>query len=381
MSSYAAATDRKDDTVEMQNLLHAQTDLEEGNRAGRESARMITGSKKPKKGLLQRLVQPIEERWSLKMLTRVWGPRVEFVVRLMLVATFLDDSLRTATNFFGHIKQVSEQGWLSGLAATSQNLAIIIATVALGIGVVAQLVGSACLLASRHPDGSTRALIGWTIAQPMLYGQLSNVEFVTESISLLGGLLLLRSHLVFDQGRNDSGALTQLLGRLMLPVMYLYYAWIFIFYDFTPEETSSIAQYISSLSKSVVDTAVIVGIVIGTALLFFGLKSRIVSLLLALVNLCFVTYLHPFFTYISLQGGEWKYDEVNMSMPQVALPKDISSTMDLVYDPAEIYDLHRYYFFLGLSTSGALLLLTQFGPGEIAVQKNEVILPVVRAAD
>ena len=48
------------------------------------------------------------------MLLRVWGPRVEFAVRLVLVATFLDDSLRTATNFSEHATQVEQGGlrWL-----------------------------------------------------------------------------------------------------------------------------------------------------------------------------------------------------------------------------------------------------------------------------
>ena len=32
------------------------------------------------------------------------------------------------------------------------------------------------------------------------------------------------------------------------------------------------------------------------------------------------------------------------------------------------------HLFQGLSTSGALLLLAQFGPGEIAVEEDEVLL-------
>eukprot|EP00531_Pseudo-nitzschia_arenysensis_P020657 CAMPEP_0116123110 /NCGR_PEP_ID=MMETSP0329-20121206/4571_1 /TAXON_ID=697910 /ORGANISM="Pseudo-nitzschia arenysensis, Strain B593" /LENGTH=162 /DNA_ID=CAMNT_0003616999 /DNA_START=418 /DNA_END=906 /DNA_ORIENTATION=- len=162
--------------------------------------------------------------------------------------------------------------------------------------------------------------------------------------------------------------------------MYFYYAWLFIYYDFSNEETSDYLAFFASLSKSVVDTMVIVAMIVGSVLLFFGLKSRAVAFLLAFVNLGFVTYLHPFFRYISFEDGQWKYDELNMPSPQVALAKDISQE-DLLYDPAQVYDLHRYYFFLGLSTSGALLLLAQFGPGEIAVQKTEVLLPVVRAKD
>jgi uncharacterized membrane protein YphA (DoxX/SURF4 family) len=369
------SNDDEDDIVEMQNLLTAHNDLEGGIRAPSKSARAISDSKKSK-GLLERLMQSIEERNSLKMLTRVWGPRLEFIVRLMLVASFLDDSLRTATHFPEHINQVSEQGCLSSLGAASP----IFATFALAIGLFAQSVGAFCILALREPDLATKALIGWMIAQPMLYGQLLNFEFVTESLSLIGGLLLLRAHLVFDQTSHGAGARTQFFGRLLLPDMYMYYAWLFIFYDFTSEETSSLAMYVSSLSKSLVNTAVIVGFLLGCTLLFVGLKSRAVALLLALVNLGFVTYLHPFFRYIYLEGGEWKYDEINMPMPQVALRTDVSPE-DFAIDPAQIYDLHRYYFFMGLSTSGALLLLAQFGPGEIAVQKGEVLLPATRALD
>ena len=376
MRPYAEATGSDDDIVEKQNLLVGHNDLEDGdNFHGRSSLK--TSSSVPK-GPFARLSKSIDERWSVKKLKRTWGPRLEFVIRLMLVATFFDDSLRTVMHFKGHMEQVGEQGCLSLLA--SPVMKKIFGAIFLGIGVLAQLLGSLCLLASRHPDGSTKALIGWTIAQPVLYGQLSNVEFITESISLVGGLLMLRAHLVYDRAANVVGARTQLLGRLLLPVMYMYYAWLFMFWDFAEEETTSYLAFFSSLSKSALDTVVIVAIMVGSVLLFFGLKSRVVALILALVNLGFVSYLHPFFRYIWLEDGKWKYDEVNMPSPNVVLSKDILPE-DLVYDPAQVYDMHRYYFFMGLSTSGALLLLAQFGPGEIAVQKNEVLLPVVRAKD
>jgi hypothetical protein len=37
---------------------------------------------------------------------------------------------------------------------------------------------------------------------------------------------------------------------------------------------------------------------------------------------------------------------------------------------------NRYYFWLGCSTSGALGLLAIYGPGDLAWQKHEHILPV-----
>ncbi len=350
--SHFGATGR-DDFVEKQNLI-GQYDLEGGN---------FKASSSTQKGPLARLSSSIDERTSLKKLKRIWGPRLELIVRLMLVATFFDDSLRTIMNFNQHVAQ------LGGVAG-----------IFLAIGLFTQLFGSICLLVNRYPDAATKALMGWIIVQPVLYGQLTNVEFITESISLAGGILMLRAHLVFDRATNAEGARTQLIGRLLLPAMYLYYAWLFIFWDFSEEETNSYMAYFASLSKSVFDTIVILAIVFGAVLLFFGLKSRVASLLLALVNLAFVTYLHPFFLYISRKDGQWVYDEVNMPLASAVISKDVSWE-EVVYDPAQVYDMHRYYFFLGLSTSGALLLLAQFGPGEIAVQKSEVLLPVVRGSD
>jgi len=337
---------------------------------------MSSGSKP--EGFSQRLMLSIDEHTSVKLLMRLWGPRLEFVVRLMLVATFLDDSFHTAPHFFEHSKKIGEQGCLNWLAMTSPELVSVIATVALGIGLLAQSLGSFCLLALRHPDGATKALIGWTIAQPVLYAQLSNVEFVAESLSLVGGLLMLRAHLVSEQGRHV-GARTQLLGRLLLPTVYLYHAGLFLFSTLTYDESSNLAMYFSSLSMFIVNTVMLVGLVIGSMLVGAGLKSRFVAVLLALVNFGFVFYQHSFFRFVWLESGEWKYDEEKLykSMSQVVLPTDISP---IDFDPSQIYNLHRYYFFLGLSTSGALLLLAQFGPGEIAFQKNEMLLPIVARA-
>ena len=64
-------------------------------------------------------------------------------------------------------------------------------------------------------------------------------------------------------------------------------------------------------------------------------------------------------------------------MPHVALPKEITEGD---FETWLIYDLHRYYFFQGLSTSGALMLLVMFGPGEIAIEEDEELLGDVQRA-
>ena len=329
-------------------------------------------------GLFLRCLKKLDERVNVKALLRVWGPRCEFMVRLILVATFFDDSYRAATHFTDHVRQVGEEGYLRPLAASSPHVISTIATVALGIGLLAQSVGSLCLLALIRPDGAIIALIGWTIAQPVLYAQLANFELVAESLSLVGGLLILRAHLA-EQAKHapeaTSMARTQFVGRLLLPTVYLYRAGLILRGNFAD------AQHRTDHSASmfVIDTAVFAGLVLGCAPVAAGLRSRAVALVLAIVNIGLVCYQHPFFRFAWREGGEWKYDEAKMrkSMPHVALPKEVSAGD---FESWLIFDLHRYYFFQGLSTSGALLLLAQYGPGELAVEEDEVLLGDVQRA-
>ena len=132
-------------------------------------------------GIFLRCLQALDERVSVKLLLRVWGPRFEFIVRLILVATFLDDSFRAASHFSEHIKQVGEQGYLKPLAATSPELVDTIALLALGLGLLAQSFGAICLLLLVQPESAIKALLGWVIAQPVLYAQLANFDLHTPS--------------------------------------------------------------------------------------------------------------------------------------------------------------------------------------------------------
>ena len=83
-------------------------------------------------GLFLRCLKPLDDRVSVKLLLRVWGPRFEFFVRLILVATFLDDSIRVATNFSEHTDQVVAAG--QPLAEASPHLIYYAAAVVLAAG-------------------------------------------------------------------------------------------------------------------------------------------------------------------------------------------------------------------------------------------------------
>ena len=299
----------------------------------------------------------VDQCVNVKHLCSVWGPTVDIMVRLMLVSCFLDDSLGTMMHFPSHIKAVGGG---------------ILTTVALGIGLLAQFIGSVCLLMLKYPDGAIKALIGWTIFQPILYGQILNLEFVAESISLIGGLLMMRALLFCNDAKTSR---TQFFGRLLLPVMYIYYAGQFFFDAFTLDESSSVGMFISNLSLFVLNFLALIALLISSMLVSVGLQSRLVAFVLAIANIAYVFYSHPFLLYIYFSDGEWKLRD--MPMPNVVLPEGTTMSPD---DLWKVYDLHKYYFFLGMSTSGALLILTQFGPGDIALQKDELILPT-RAID
>lgn len=342
---------------------------------------LVSPLRRKSEGPIDKFMERIDEQVNIRKLMKVWGPRIEFFVRLMLVMTFLNDSYGMATQFAEQIDTVANNGYpFRWLVASTPNFVTLMSTIVLGLGLCIQLFGSCYVLVSHDIHIATKALICWVIMQPFLYAQLSNMELVSESISLIGGLLMLYVHAQSKQKRSGSDAnneLTSLIGRLLLPAAYIYQAMQFFFSAKTLDETNGFFTYISSLSMFVVNMAVLVVLMIGSSLVAIGLKSRFIALVFAFINLGLVCHQHPLWRFLSLSDGHWKVNEVYMWLPNVSMEGQNEAGTTDSEDPWEIYNLHQYYFFLGLSTSGALLLLAQLGPGEIAVQKNEFILPVV----
>ena len=69
--------------------------------------------------------------------------------------------------------------------------------------------------------------------------------------------------------------------------------------------------------------------------------------------------------FIYLDGGTWKINEEIMWVPNLAIAKYS------YLDPSQVYNLHQYYFFLGISTSGALLFMAKLGLGGVDVNAYE----------
>lgn len=288
-------------------------------------------------GPIEQLMMSLENRYNFKRMLRMWGPYLDFLLRLLLLATFIDDSVHTALNFSQHEKTVNPY--------------------VLFFGICAQILGTAFLLALYYPKWSVRALIVWLVVQPVLYKQLSNFDFLADSITLMGGLLLLESYLLHTP-------MTHLFGRMLLPSMYIYHA----------------GYYLLSLEHFHFNNALkFIVLLTVCVLVIIGLRSRRLALMLGFANFGFVFYQHAFFRMIYLEGGEWKYDPTHMSIPNNVVLQEGYSTSD--FDLEEVYNVHRYYFFLGLSVSGSLFTLASIGPGDIALETNELLLPAGRAED
>lgn len=301
---------------------------------------------------------PLLDRVPLKHVARAWAPRLALLSRALLCATFLDDALRLALQPPGLMPVL---GPLPLGAAAFQPF----------VGLAVELFGSLCLILLFRPGRASLALAAWSLLQPFLFGQLSNALLVSESLSVVGGLLLVRARHV------PTSPYTQLLGRLLIPAPYVCGAGWLLASSLELSETTSLPSYLADLSVFFVSILAFLALLLGSALVALGLRSRKVALAAALANLAYAFRAHPFFLYASRSpGGGWEYSDA-MPFPAVSLPFPLTPA-DVT--PAAIYYLHRCYFFLAVSCTGALLVLAQAGPGEIAAQKDEAILPT-RAQD
>ncbi|GMI30996.1 hypothetical protein TeGR_g469 [Tetraparma gracilis] len=299
----------------------------------------------------------------MKHVARAWAPRLALLSRALLCATFLDDALRLALQPPGPMAML---GPVPLGAAAFQPF----------VGLVVELFGSLCLIALFRPGRASLALAAWSLLQPFLFGQLSNALLVSSSLSVVGGLLLVRASHV------PTSPYAQLLGRLLIPAPYVCFAGWLLASSLELSETTSLPSYLADLSIFLVSFLAFLALLLGSALVALGLRSRKVALAAALANLAYAFHAHPFFLYASRCPDPvgcsrgWEYSDA-MPFPAVSIPFPLTPAD---FTLAEIYDLHRCYFFLAVSCTGALLVLAQAGPGEIAAQKDEAILPT-RAQD
>ena len=159
--------------------------------------------------------------------------RLGAIAKVLIVTTFVEDALRVILSFGVQQESMRIAGW--------ENAALQTALPVLSICV--QLVGS--LLVVLPSNAGPRAvagcyvLLGWCVFHPFMYKQQTNWEFMLETTTIMGGLLVLLSHEQLNVHASDlslpgtakpTEALKeranrlQMVGRLLITAIFLYCA-------------------------------------------------------------------------------------------------------------------------------------------------------------
>ena len=124
-------------------------------------------------GVLERL----QELFSSK-----YGQKVQYTAgRVMLTFTFLDDARRV----FG--EWGSQVDYMGGQLGPLKS----IAPAFLFVLIVAQIVGSGCLLLNKFANVGAWALLGVVATQVLLYTTLFDIHFFLRNAAVIGGLFVL----------------------------------------------------------------------------------------------------------------------------------------------------------------------------------------------
>jgi len=207
-----------------------------------------------------------------------------------------------------------------------------------------------------------------------MYRQQQNWEFVLETLTIQGGLLILLSHFMLlrpdakqpllggskvDNPIHKRANQLQAFGRMLIVAIFLYYA-------FQKVHTYTQRMHHFGLSNQQAETAwgtiMIEGIVIVVllymcSLVIIGMKSRWCALALALMMFVTACYFHPFWIYMI--SSKETYDL-----------EGVAGMEGYTVDAFTMADHQRYFFFQTMSTVGALLLLVVHGPGNLSVDEH-----------
>ena len=127
---------------------------------------------------LERVKEWLDSKTNLKHVYR----RLQLAARFLIVGTFADDAIRVTCDYGGQISTMVSVGFPSAAA-----------TVMPAVFIVTQATGVFLVLSGRAPEQGCMTLLVWTAIHPFLYLQQKNLEFLLESVTIIGGLLILLS--------------------------------------------------------------------------------------------------------------------------------------------------------------------------------------------
>jgi len=245
----------------------------------------------------------------------------------LLVLTFIEDALRV---WFRWDEQIS---YMTSHMGYPWSFGFILLIASAGV----QLTGSFMVLAGKHIDKASYLLLGFVAVQPIMYGQMADLDFVIRSLTLAGGLCLLLTHhaskaqeksqfpgLPDNFVKSMGGSKIQLLGRVLLTFIFFFQAVRSIGNDGTGERNFTF--------MSVVPPLILMSL---CALVLVGFKARWSGMLLVLLLGSYDIYAYPF----------WAVSE-------------------------RMRDFYKYYFFQTLSVMGGLILLVLYGPGGLSMDQG-----------
>ena len=304
--------------------------------------------------------------------------RLQALAKVLVVTTFFEDALRVLLTFSVQQNSMRIAGWQSPLLHT-------------GLPALSFVVQSAGALLTVMPGSSKRSelgcyvLLSWCLIHPIMYRQETNVEFVLETLTIMGGLLILLSHcMLVSAGRATAQGLpakavgssategadasrahgVQAIGRVMIMSIFLYYAFQRV-HGYTQRVLASVQT--SDWTAPIAEGAMIVALLYLSSLVIVGIKSRWVALLLAVGMFCSAVYMHPFWIYV--------FSTRTYRMEGVAHMEGFE------VDAFTMGDHQRYFFFQTMSTVGALLLLMVHGPGKLSMDEQQGSLVLITAHD
>ena len=270
---------------------------------------------------LNALSRHLDERVNLKSVHR----RLQAVAKVLIVTTFFEDALRVLLTFSVQQNSMRIAGWRS--PALHTGLPVFSFVVQMGGALLVALPGKS----TRPAQFGVCVLLSWCCFHPVMYSQYTNWEFVLETLTIMGGLLILLSHCMLvevsaaaraapsvkpgDKGTilprimpakavgispNVEGADAQrahavaAVGRLLIVSVFLYYAFVKV-HGYAKRVGQSVQAY--DLATPAAEGLMIVALLYLCSLVIIGIQSRWVALLLALLMAVSACWMHPFWVY------------------------------------------------------------------------------------
>ncbi|KAL0089374.1 SURF4 family-domain-containing protein [Phycomyces blakesleeanus] len=245
-------------------------------------------------------------------------PYIPVIARFLIVATFLEDTLRIFMQWSEQVSFMEEsRGFPSGISHLF-----------LALNIIVMLAGSGLVIAKKHQDYAIYGLIGVVVAQAFGYGLIFNLSFFLRNLSVLGGLLMVLSDSLSKRkqmfaalpqiSENNRRTYLQLAGRILL---------IFLFIGSAFHGDWSLTRVLVSVFGLIACVMVAVGFKAKWSAMFLVL---FLSILNVVIN-----------NFWSVQHSYFKRDFL------------------------------KYDFFQTLSTVGGFLLLVSTGPGGYSIDEKK----------